>query len=309
MLLYNSKILSDFYDKDEILKCVKKTYNFKFSNNTTYGLGGGAKVAYYPKNLIEAKAVYDHVKESGGRFVIIGNGSNILASDNFFDGSVISTKRLKGIIKIDKNTIFCLAGTSVNELLNYCKKRNLGGLEYLAGIPASIGGIVLMNGGAGGKFIESNVLCVKLYNGKISNFNCEMCHFTYKHSTMRDINSLILGVFLSVLPNDSQIIQKRINHYLKMRSGQPKGKSCGCVFKNVGNLSAGKLIDEAGLKGKSCGKVYVSDRHANFIINGGGTADDVRSLIKLVKDEVFKKFGILLDEEVIYIGDFNDFNG
>jgi UDP-N-acetylmuramate dehydrogenase len=306
MLLYKSGNLRNILNKDSILERVQKSYNFTFAAHTTYCLGGGVRVAYFPENLVQAKAVFDFVNGKKEKFVVLGNGSNILASDKFFDGSVICLKRLKGLIRVDENTLFVLSGTSVKQLLDYCLKNNLSGLEYLFGIPATIGGIAAMNGGAGGKYISENIKSVMFYNGKIVNLPNKNCHFTNKHSTMRDINGLILGVYLSVVPNYVKNTQANNDYYKAMRSRQPKGKSCGCVFKNCGSISSGKLIDLAGLKGESVGLAYVSSEHANFIINRGDSAFDVYKLIKKVKEEVFKKFGILLQEEVVFVGDFED---
>jgi UDP-N-acetylmuramate dehydrogenase len=267
-------------------------------------LGGEAASGYFPQCLSQARAVYDSARESGKRLVIIGNGSNILADDGYFDGVAICTKKLKGIVKISDNCIFCLAGTTVGELLRYCIKHAIGGLEYLAGIPATVGGLAFMNGGAGGFYIGDNIISVKLYNGKNYNLSRQNCNFSYKYSTMRDINSLILGVFLQVAPCKPELITDRVNAFLSKRKHLPKGKSCGCVFKNVGNISAGKIIEDCGLKGARVGKAYVSDKHANFIINDGNSATDVIKLIEAIKKTVKDKENITLEEEVVYIRNF-----
>ncbi|MDE6105420.1 MAG: UDP-N-acetylmuramate dehydrogenase, partial [Clostridia bacterium] len=126
------------------------------------------------------------------------------------------------------------------------------------------------------------------------------------YSTMRDINCVILGAELKFTLQSATEIKEKINEYLERRRFHPKGRSCGCVFKNVNGISAGKLIDEAGLKGLSIGGATVSREHANFIINRGGKAEDVYLLIKEVKRRVFERTGIRLEDEVVYIGEFND---
>jgi UDP-N-acetylmuramate dehydrogenase len=284
-----------------LYKCRKIETIFE---NTTYRLGGGVRVAYYPKNLYEAATLYESLISQNQKFVVLGNGSNILASDNFFDGVVISTKKLKGIVRVDKNTIFCLSGTSVGELLVYLKKHNLGGLEYLYGIPASIGGLCYMNGGAGGNYLSDNVKSVKLCLGKIINLPNKKCHFGNKYSTMRDTNSLILGVYLSVVPSSRAEIESKIEFYKSARAHLPKGRSCGCVFKNTDNIPSGKVIESLGLKGKRIGGAYVSNIHANFILCDGQSSSDVKSLIDFIKSKALSELGITLTEEVIYIGDF-----
>ncbi len=311
MLSYNSGIKAIKFDSEKILERVVQDKEFSFAKYTTYGLGGGARAAFFPKNMIEARAVYDYAKKSGEPWVILANGSNILASDKYFDGFVICTKYLQGIVRIDKNTIFCLSGTTVSQVLNYCISHGLGCLEYLAGIPASIGGIACMNGGAGGRYINSNVLSVKLYDGMDCNLSNQNCKYTYKHSTMRDINSLILGVFLSALTDFPINVRKRIMEYSLMRVRLPKGRSCGCVFKNPdiplkgGMVSAGRIIQDCGLAGYGSPRAYVSPEHCNFIINNGSSANEIYNLIQNVKSIVLEKCGVELDEEVVYIGDFS----
>ena len=283
---------------------IKSISNFSFAKNTTYACGGKAEVAYFPQSVTQAITVFDYLTKAVKNFITLGNGSNILASDKNFDGAVLSTKRLSGIIKTEKNSIFCYAGTKVSELMKFCVDCGFGGLEYLAGIPATVGGLVFMNGGAGGFYICDNVVNVLLYDGSIQIFSNKKCNFGYKYSIMRDIKSIILGVELSIFQQDKVKVRENITAYLNRRKFHPKGASCGCVFKNVGNISAGKLIDDCGLKGLKCGGAYVSQSHANFLINDGGCAADVYDLIGLVKERVFEQTGILLEEEVIYIGDF-----
>lgn len=289
---------------------LRECENYKFSEHTTYGLGGLAKICYEPKNLVEAKLAVDKCLSSSTQFKVVGNGSNILASDSGFDGAVISTAKLQGIVRLKTdNLLYCLSGTKISTLLNYCKINGLGGLEYLYGIPATIGGAAYMNAGVGNFCIGNNVSSVIVYNGKKDKFNAEKCNFAYRHSTMRDITVLILAVIVKTYPQSQQEIESKINYFKQRRAHLPKGKSCGCVFKNTKEYSAGLLIEKAGLKGKSIGGAIVSPIHANFIINRGNCAKDVKDLIDLVKSQVFKAFNVKLCEEVVYIGEFNDFNG
>ena len=294
-------------DKSDLLgsfENVKRINDFCFAKNTTYACGGNAEIAYYPNTIKQATAVYDYLAKTGKNFVTLGNGSNVLASDKNFDGAVICTKNLKGVSQTGRDTLFCYAGTKVSELLKFCVNNGFGGLEFLAGIPATLGGLAYMNGGAAGEYIGENIVNVLLYDGTIRKFSNKKCNFGYKYSIMRDINSLILGVELKIYPQNGEKVRENISAYLNKRKFHPKGASCGCVFKNVGNLSAGKLIDDCGLKGLTCGKAVVSQDHANFLINKGGRAADVYELINTVKKRVFEQTGIMLEEEVVYIGDF-----
>lgn len=285
---------------------VKPIKDFTFAKNTTYKLGGKAGLSYFPLNICQAEKAFKHCKEAGYKTFIIGNGSNVLASDLGFDGAVISTKKLSGIIRLKNNRLFCLAGTPVSKLLNYCKTHGLSGVEYLVKIPATVGGAAYMNAGAAGKYIGDNIQKVLVYTDKKVYFNNKQCNFTNKHSTMRDINCLILAVVLQLEEKSTTEIEANLKHYSSLREHLPKGRSCGCVFKNGADYSAGRLIEMAGLKGIRYGNAVVSPQHANFIINEGNCSTDVKRLIELVKYFVMLKFGIELEEEVVYIGDFDE---
>ena len=284
---------------------VKPFNGFTFANNTTYKLGGKADLCFFPQNICQAVTAYNICKELGYEPFILGNGSNVLASDGGFDGAVISTKKLSGIIRLKNNRLFCLAGTPLSKLLNYCKLYGLSGVEYLVKIPATVGGAAFMNAGAAGKYIGDNIEKVLIYTDKKVYFNKNQCGFTYKHSTMRDINCLILAVVLQLEAKPVNEVEAKLHHYSNLRNHLPKGRSCGCVFKNGEGYFAGDLIERAGLKGIRCGSAFVSYEHANFIISEGGCAGDVKKLIDLVKYVVMLKFGVQLFEEVVYIGDFD----
>lgn len=290
---------------DKVFESVYKVEKFAFSENTTYGLGGNAKCAYFPENLPQLEAVYNYLTATGANFVVLGCGSNVLCADSGFDGCVISTKRLNKIEDCG-DTLYCGGGVTVNELLKFCLNNGLGGYEYLAGIPATLGGLALMNGGVPQRHIGNDIVNIDFYDGKVANISNKNCNFGNKHSTMRDINGIIFGLNLSKYAVPREASLEKMRFYLNQRKIQPHGKSCGCVFKNTPFASSGKLIDECGLKGFKIGNARVSCEHANFIINDGGSAADVYKLICAVKSMVFEKIGVILEEEVVYIGEFDD---
>lgn len=290
------------------LKQVPSRKDFSFAEYTTYQLGGKAKIAYFPQNFEQACAVYDAVSKKEERILFLGKGSNLLVSDKGFDGTVICTSKLNDIRK-EGSILRCGSGVTVAELLKFCIANCCGGLEYLAGIPASLGGVVCMNGGTNGHYICENVISIKAYDGSLKELGNKECRFGNKHSIMRDINCLVLELNLKTEADSAENIRNKIKKQLEARRHQPKGKSCGCVFKNPAGISAGKLIDQCGLKGYRIGGALVSQEHANFILNDGGTSEDVFSLISRIKKIVFKKTGVSLEEEVIYIGEFHEFNG
>lgn len=279
--------------------------DFDFAKNTTYGLGGKAKIAYFPADEQEACAIYSHLSLLDEKFVILGAGSNVLVSDGYFDGAVISLARLDKI-SYDGETLYCQSGVKVAKLLKFCLDNELSGLEYLVKIPASVGGLLFMNGGVQQLYIGTNVRSVTVFDGNLRKLSKNECQFGNKHSTMRDIKCLILSCGLSVCHAPREEIRENINKFCRARDGLPKGRSCGCVFKNPQGMSAGRIIDESGLKDLKIGGARVSDKHANFIINDGGTARDVYLLIREIKRLVAERCGISLEEEVIYIGEFND---
>lgn len=282
---------------------IEKIINFDFTLNTTYGLGGCAKIAYFPKSREQCITIFDYLKRQKNNFMILGSGSDVLVSDKGFDGSVISTKKFKGVYT-QNNLIYVNAGVKVSELLTYCIQQGLSGLEFLAGIPATVGGLLYMNGGADGIYLGEKVNEVRIYNGKERKLTSNDCKFKYKYSVMQDMQCLILSGEFNVTKKSQEKVREKVLYYIQKRKNLPKGKSCGCVFKNPNGLSAGKLIDNANLKGLRIGGAEVSLEHANFILNKGASSDDVYKLINIVKSAVREKYGITLEEEVIYIGEF-----
>ena len=288
----------------DIFAKVKRLYNFDLAANTTYCCGGKARVAYFPKDESEAAAVFSRLKENGERFFVLGGGSNVLAQDGMYHGAILCSAAMRTITYLPDGSLLCGAGVKVSELLALCQREGFCGLEYLAGIPATVGGIAYMNAGAGGKSISENVVYVRLFDGVFRNLSVEECDFTYKHSTMHDINCLICAVCLSVSRSTSEEVGCAIKERLLKRSSLPKGRSCGCVFKNHRGISAGMIIEAADLCGVRFGGAQVSCEHANFIISRGNRSADVYALIRQVKRVVRKRMGVSLDEEVCYIGDF-----
>ncbi len=298
MLLYKSGLSKYIKNPD---RCSERV---KLSGLTTYGLGGYADSCYFPKSPYQAKRIYSYIKSRGEEPIILGNGSNILISDRGINLPVICLKKMSGIVRLSETRIYCLAGTKISEILQYCKKRSLSGIEYMYGIPASIGGAAFMNAGIGNCAISQNIVNIDYFGDICGKISSKYCKFGYRQSTMRNINGIILAVTLDLHFASPQEIEEKLNFFKIKREHLPKGRSCGCVFKNGADFSSGELIDKAGLKGTRIGGAYISEAHANFIINDGGSSDDVDSLIKFVKERVFHDFGVQLQEEVVYIGDF-----
>ena len=192
-------------------------------------------------------------------------------------------------------------------LLDKCVENSLTGLEFMAGIPGTVGGAVRGNSGAWQKNFSDRIIKVKVLtpSGEIEEIDKKDCLFAYRESRFKKSGDIILEAEIALEKAEGQEIKKRIKVFLEKRACQPKEPSAGCVFVNPKPLSAGQMIDQCGLKGKSFGGAKVSEEHANFIVNtGGARAVEVVSLIELVKKAVKEKFNIDLQEEIVRVGEF-----
>jgi UDP-N-acetylmuramate dehydrogenase len=243
-------------------------------------------------------------KKKGLKLFVIGNGSNTLfAKKNYKRILFVSMKRLNRIfIDENKRIIECEAGVKCSDFINFCIKNQIEGFEFLAGIPGTMGGMVKMNAGAFGKEIGNYVLHIIVYNvatGKIEKLTKERIDFSYRKLNFSKEN-IITRIGLEFSHGEKKQIKESIKKNLNKRyEKQPKGYSFGSVFKNGKEYFAGELIEKAGLKGFSSGDAYISNKHANFIINGGkASGKQVLELIHKIESKVFNKFGILPEREV-----------
>lgn len=275
--------------------------NFDFSKRSTVGVGGIAKIAFYPQTLKEMTRLCDFFTDNGIDFLVLGNISNTLPPDGVFEKPIILTKKLNSIEF--SGGVFVEAGVTSSAFLDACQRHGRSGAEFLAGIPCTIGGAVYMNAGANGKYMSDIVKKVLIYKQKrLCLVNKRACRYSYKKSVFMENDGVILGVELELEDSDTESVRAIRKNILQNRLSLPKGKSMGCVFKNPLGESAGRLIDEAGLKGLREGGAVVSKQHANFMINeGGATQSDFLMLIQRVKDEVFKRFGVNLEEEICVV--------
>ena len=272
---------------------------FDFAKHSTIGCGGIAMQAFYPRNEAEVGYLLTAFK---GAWVAVGNLSNVLPSDNGTKKTVICTKKLTDIYAIDEG-LFVSAGVTSGALLRYMKATGYSGAEFLAGIPCTLGGILYMNGGAGGKYIEEIVQSVRIFrDGRAMDLSVEECAYSYKNSLFMRTDDFILGAVLRLEKTDSATVEKRIRFWQDKRAHLPKGKSMGCIFKNPQGISAGELIEKTGLKGLRIGGAKVSEIHANFIINDkNATAEEIRMLIAVIKNAVYAQYKIALEEEIRYL--------
>lgn len=282
---------------------MKVKQNQKLKDYTTIGIGGSVPVVYLPETESELSELLRNLAKEKRSYRIVGNGSNILADDSGFSDALIVTKHMERIFEVDGERVTADAGYPVAQLAYQTASRSLSGLEFAVGIPGSIGGLVRMNAGAHGQTMSEVVHSVSmvLSDGHTVTANNKELQFTYRSSAIpRD--AVITKVMLQLKTGDSRKIHERIRENNEWRtSTQPiREKSAGCIFKNPGESSAGKLIEESGLKGFSIGGAMVSDVHGNFLINkGNATFADTLKLIDYIKKVVHEKHGISLEEEVI----------
>ena len=280
------------------------TQNEKLSAHTTLGVGGKAKYYIEPETFYSLIQVIRISTAKKIPYKVIGNGSNLLISDSGFNGLVINLKKLKGIKRVG-NTVIVYAGETLKNLLAYCEHNGLSGLEELSGIPGQIGGVTVQNAGAFGKCVADVVSYVRCYDGKIKTLKKADCGFGYRTSAFQNSGQIILSTAFELKKTSTEEVAERIYKISERRKRlQPHGKTCGSVFRNPVGQSAGELIERAGLKGFSVGGAKISEKHANFIINNGNSAEDVYLLIEYVKKKVKQQLGVTLIEEVEKIGKF-----
>lgn len=278
---------------------MKLKTNKSLKELTTFKIGGKSNFFLAPKNFNEMKQAYQFAKEKELKKIIIGNGSNILIKDDFFEGLTILNKI--NFLKIIKTDVYVGAGYSLMKLAKISSEKSLSGLEFGFGIPGSIGGAIYMNASSYDESISNCLIKVKYLDesGKIKTLKKEDIDFGYRFSSFQNFNGIILSCHFK-LKYDKNAKTNLKFFFEKKRSSQPLDKfTAGCIFKNPKNLFAAKLIDESGLKNYKIGQAKISSIHANFIENEGGASfNDVIKLIKHVKNKVKTKKNILLEEEI-----------
>ena len=295
-----------------IKKVVGKTNvleNADIKNHTTIKVSCNCRLIVFPKTERQLKKLAIIICRYNTPYIIMGAGSNLLFKNKTYNGVVVNLSQMRGKIKMHKTTIYAPCGTRVFDLLKKMLSKNLSGLEFLAGIPASVGGLVCMNAGAFGLSIKDFILKVKVLDGgKKRWLKKEDCGFCYRGSAFKNSKQIVLGAVFKLFCRPRKQSLAIIKSFLLKRSNiQPKEMSFGSVFKNPKYCSAGFLIDNLNLKGTKINGAMVSTKHANFIINtGNATGQDVYNLISFVKNKVYDSFGTKLETEVEIIGENED---
>ncbi len=273
---------------------------FDFSTRSSIGCGGKSSVAFYPKTIEEMLSLLQSLEGDGIPYYTLGNLTNVLPMDGSIKSVVVCTKKMR----VERQEeLFFDAGISSSKLLSLCQDEGKSGVEFLEGIPCTLGGALYMNAGVNGNYIADVVESVTIYReGELLVLPKTECGFSYKRSLFMDGKSVILGAKLGLVCSSKERVVSQRQAYKERRKHLPKGKSMGCVFKNPIGISAGKLIEGAGLKGLRVGGAVVSSEHANFIINDNhATARNVMDLIAIIKSAVFAQYKIRLEEEIRYV--------
>ena len=280
------------------------------SKHTTFRVGGNADYYVSVKNEEEAVNVVRLLLANRINYYFIGNGSNLLVSDDGFRGCIIEIGKDFSNVSVDGNVITAEAGALIVKVAREAYNNSLTGLEFASGIPGTVGGAVCMDAGAYGGEIKDVVKTVRLFNtetGEIIEKTTDEMSFSYRHSVCKEEPLIVLSAVFELKEGDKDSIKVVMDELREKRtSKQPlEYPSAGSTFKRPEGYFAGKLIDDAGLKGYTVGGAQVSEKHSGFVINkGDATAADIMTLINNVRDIVKDKFDVVLEPEVCMIGEF-----
>lgn len=277
------------------------------SSYTTFRIGGPARLIALPRSRKEAVAAVQAAKELDISPFFLGNGSDLLVSDQGYNGFVLKTSGLDDVREVN-HRLWAESGIPLARLAMAALGRGLTGLEFAHGIPGTLGGGVTMNAGAYGGELVQVLTSVTFLNeaGDVVTLPVEECALTYRHSLFTDHPVwLILEAEFALTPGDPAAIKAKMDELAqKRRSKQPLDlPSAGSTFKRPEGHFAAALIEQCGLKGMGVGGAQVSEKHAGFVVNrGGATADDVLRLMELIQNTVLRETGIALEPEVKFLG-------
>ena len=305
-------------DLKQLISAGTVTEQEKLSSYTTFGVGGPARFFVTPGTIDELSALLCFLNENGEEYFILGNGSNLLVSDRGYQGTVINLGRNSND---DFSTMTCYrvdgvplirasAGVKLAAVSRLAERNSLTGLEALSGIPGSVGGAVYMNAGAYGTEVKDVFSSCRALtkDGKILDLKQTDIDFGYRFSSVSSDDRIVLDVTLQLTDGNAESIRSLMQEYAdKRKSKQPiELPSAGSTFKRPAGYFAGKLIEDAGLRGYRLGGASVSSKHCGFIVNDNkATADEIYQLINYVKNRVFENSGVLLETEVKMIGEFS----
>ena len=298
-----------FYDKLEgIVSKEAILQNEPMSKHTTFRIGGNADVFVSPK-IDQVADIIALAKEYDVPVTIIGNGSNLLVGDKGIQGLVLSFGKDAEEILVDGSCMIVSAGALLSKIAAEAAKRSLTGFEFAAGIPGTLGGAIVMNAGAYGGEIKDVLISATVLTpeGEVIELSNSELDLSYRHSCIPEKGYIVLEAVLEFMPSEENEIREKMADFKKSRiEKQPlEYPSAGSTFKRPEGHFAGKLIQDADLRGYTVGGAQVSEKHCGFVINKGeATAKDVLQLIEDVKKTVYDKFQVELEPEVKMLGEF-----
>ena len=272
-------------------------------NHTTFRIGGPADIFALPDSVKDVKRIINYARANKVPCCVIGNGSNLLVSNNGVRGIVVRIGKRMGDVEFDGESVKTQAGGLLSNLSRMAAEQKLSGLEFGAGIPGTLGGAVVMNAGSGEQNISQILASVKVMDaeGNIIEIGKEDCDFQYRGSRFKHSGEVVLEAMLRLQHDEQTAIMDKMKELLgKRKKTMPLNyPSAGSIFRNPEGDFAGRLIEQAGCKGMRKGDAQVSDLHANWIVNlGHAEASNVLELISHIRDEVRRKSGIQLELEV-----------
>lgn len=279
--------------------------NESLKNCTSFKTGGNAKYISYPKNKDEIIRCIDFCKRKDIKYIVVGNGSNLLFTDDGYDGMVIRLYPNMREIRAEGELIYADAGALLSAVSKLALDNSLTGMEFAAGIPGTIGGAMVMNAGAYGGEMKDIVKYTDMLlgDGSIRRYSADEMDFSYRHSILLDeaFDGIVIGACLKLEKGEKSRIEAVMKELAQKRiEKQPlEYPSAGSTFKRPNGYFAGKLIEDSGLKGYRVGGAMVSEKHCGFVINyDNATSGDILKLIDDVKNIVYEKQGVMLEPEV-----------
>ena len=282
--------------------------NVPMSRYTSFRAGGSARMMVTPRDVDELKSVLTVMADTGCRYIVLGNGTNVLVKDSGYDGVVVRIADDFSSVRREGNELICGGGTLMSVVAREALAESLAGFEFASGIPGSIGGAVFMNAGAYGGEMRDILTAARIVSKdgrREYTMSADELDMGYRHTVLHETGDVVVEARLALGEGDRDEIRREMAELAERRNTkQPVTyPSAGSFFKRPEGYFAGKLIQDAGLKGLTVGGAQVSELHSGFIINrGGATATDILQLMEIVQARVFDEFGVRLETEVRIIG-------
>jgi len=283
--------------------------NEPMNKHTSFKAGGTADIFIIPENKSHIQRAIDILRENQVPFMVLGNGSNVLVSDEGYHGAVIQIYSKMCHVMAQDTIIEAKAGALLTVIAAKALENGLTGFEFASGIPGTLGGAICMNAGAYGSEIKNVLVSADVLTPdmQVKTYTAKELQLSYRHSLIPEQNLMVLSGKIRLDKGDKVAIKERMAELAQQRrEKQPLNfPSAGSTFKRPEGYFAGKLIEDAGLKGYTIGMAQVSEKHSGFIVNkGGATAKDIWELIRYCQKVVYEKFGVQLETEVKLLGKF-----